>query len=385
MAFVSGAGQTYFVGVFGPEIQAEFGLDRSTWGQIYMAGTLLSALAINWTGALIDRVSLRRFTLGSLLGLGSACLAMSIAPGPVGLIFTVFMVRQFGQGLTSHTSSTSMARYFDDDRGKALALAAIGYALGESLLPASAQLAISFWGWRATYAGTAVLVFLSIFIALRLLQTVQLRHQMPQTPTAESTFSGEPKDSFSRRQMLSEPRFYLILPAVILPSLIITALFFFPAQIALAKGWTPLWVTGNYWVYSLVAVTTTLSAGGLIDRYSARRIMPIFLIPMILSLLVLSIFDTAPAVWLYLALLGISGGLYYTGISALWAELYGAENLGAIKSTTHAVNVFASALGPALVGGLLDRHVSFEMVCFYLAVASAVASMLLFIALRRTA
>ena len=38
MALYSSFGQTYFIGVFGPQIQSEFGLSHTAWGSIYMAG-----------------------------------------------------------------------------------------------------------------------------------------------------------------------------------------------------------------------------------------------------------------------------------------------------------------------------------------------------------
>ncbi|MCP4388905.1 MAG: MFS transporter, partial [Gammaproteobacteria bacterium] len=102
LAFLSSAGQTYFIGVFGPEIQAEFGLDTGSWGRIYMFGTLASALLINWSGTLIDRVDLRLFTGLVLFGLSCACLVMGSVSTPMMLIVAIFMLRQFGQGLTSH-------------------------------------------------------------------------------------------------------------------------------------------------------------------------------------------------------------------------------------------------------------------------------------------
>jgi MFS family permease len=128
LAFLSSAGQTYFIGVFGTEIQADFDLDTGSWGRIYMFGTLASALIINWSGSLIDRVDLRLFTGLILLGLAGACLLMASVSTPMLLIVAIFMLRQFGQGLASHAGITSMARYFDNNRGKAIALAAIGYS-----------------------------------------------------------------------------------------------------------------------------------------------------------------------------------------------------------------------------------------------------------------
>ena len=81
-------------------------------------------------------------------------------------------------------------------------------------------------------------------------------------------------------------------------------------------------------------------------------------------------------------LMGVSSGLYFTGLSALWAELYGAKHLGAIKSLTNAVMVFSSALGPALVGNLLAEGVVFEKICLSLAMGCVIATVMLFYALR---
>ena len=167
--------------------------------------------------------------------------------------------------------------------------------------------------------------------------------------------------------MLSERRFYQILPAMIAPSLIGTALFFFPAEIAAAKNWSSLWLTGNYWLYSVVSVATTIYSGLLIDRFGARRVVPLFLLPLALALVTINLSDHRFLVWPYMLLMGISSGLYFTGLSALWAELYGSKHLGAIKSFTNSVMVFSSALGPALVGSLLEWGMSFAVISMMLA------------------
>ena len=112
MAFASSAGQTYLVGVFGPGIQQSFGLSHSAWGIIYMVGTLASSVVIVWSGALIARIPLRSYVAISLTGLLVACIAMSVAPTVWMVVFAVFLLRQFGQGLTSHASVTTMARRF---------------------------------------------------------------------------------------------------------------------------------------------------------------------------------------------------------------------------------------------------------------------------------
>lgn len=384
LAFLSSAGQTYFIGVFGPEIQSEFGLDSGSWGRIYMMGTLASAVVINWSGSLIDRFDLRWFTAMSLLGLSAACFVMSSVTTPLILVLAIFMLRQFGQGLSSHAGITSMARYHQADRGKAIALAAIGFALGEAALPVMAVFAIQAWGWRETYAGVSVVVLMALLLALWLLKGHSQRHAIHRQLIDQQTSQENSQFNYTRKQMLSEPRFYLMLPAMITPSLIMTALFFFPAEIAKAKGWSSLWVTGHYWVYSITAVTVTITSGVLIDRFSARRVVPTFLIPLAFSLVVLTLSNHAFIVWPFMFLMGASSGLYFTGLSALWAELYGARHLGAIKSLTNAVMVFSSALGPALVGSLLSWRINFEVICLILAAICIFATALLVYTLRES-
>jgi len=382
LAFLSSAGQTYFIGVFGAGIQGEFGLDAGSWGRTYMIGTLASALVINWSGALIDRVDLRLFTAVTLLGLGSACLLMGSVSSPLMLVFAIFLLRQFGQGLSSHAGLTSMARYHDADRGKAIALAAIGFAFGEALLPVAGVFAAAAIGWRNSFYIVALAVFCAIGPALWLLKGHGLRHARHVEALAERAQAAGGDVDYTRRRMLSEKRFYLILPAMIAPSMIGTALFFFPAEISAARGWSPLWLTGNYWLYSLVSVATTVYSGLLIDRFGARRVVPLFLLPLALALVVINLSDHRFLVWPYMLLLGISSGLYFTGLSALWAELYGPKHLGAIKSFTNAVMVFASALGPALVGSLLEWGMSFAAISLGLAGFCLLSTVLLVYALR---
>jgi len=383
LAFLSSPGQTYFIGVFGPEIQALFDLDNAAWGRTYMIGTLASAVVITWSGTIIDRIDLRLFATLSLVGLVCACLIIGSVASPVMLVVAIFMLRQFGQGLTSHASITSMARYHAADRGKAIALAAMGFSFGEAFLPLLAVFSIQAWGWREAYFGTAFFVLLSIPLALWLLKGHRQRHARLLENLNHTAAEDDQQLSYTRRKMLSEPLFYLMLPAMIAPSMIGTAMFFFPAEIAKAKGWSSLWVTGNYWAYSTATVLVIILSGTLIDRFSARKVVPWFLLPLAAGLTALTISDDRYLIWPYMILTGVSSGVYFTGLSALWAELYGPRYLGAIKSLTNAVMVSSSALGPALVGYLLTRGMEFERICLILAGFCLFATVILFYALRK--
>ncbi len=381
LCFTSSAGQTFFIGIFGPDIRAEFSLSHTEWGTLYLIGTLASALLLPWSGQLIDRLALRWFVCIALFGLVLACVSISLVNSVWLVALAVFLLRQFGQGLTSLGGSTSMARYFGAHRGKAIALSSVGFSLGESILPVAAVLAISLWGWRNTYQMAAGGVLLLIPLALWLLRGHGQRHAAHLATLQTEQDTTATAGGYTRKQVLSEKRFYLMLPAILAPSLIITALFFHHLTLAEDKQWSAQWVTGNYWVYALATVATSLVAGPVIDRITAVRIMPLYLLPLVVSMLIIG--PAVSPLWLfpYLLLAGVNSGFYFTGLTAMWAELYGARFLGAIKSLMTALGVLASALGPVSVGLMLDAGLSMETVCLWFAVACLVSTLLLIRAL----
>ena len=242
VSFASSPGQTIFIGVFGPELRAEFGLSHGEWSSIYMAGTLLSALVLPWSGRQLDRFDLRHFTLAVSIGLTVACLAMASTAGVgltvaclamastagvVWLIAAVFLLRQFGQGLMSMTAMTSMARYFDANRGKAISIGALGLAIGEAGLPFFTVLAIGAIGWRPTYVVTGVIVALAVAPAVYwLLKGHGERHRRHLELHHAPVLATNGGRSWTRAEVLRDTRFYLLMVGMVAPSLVMTGMIF---------------------------------------------------------------------------------------------------------------------------------------------------------------
>ncbi len=400
MTFASSVGQTFFIGVFGPAVRAEFGLSHTSWSAIYMAGTLLSAAVLSWTGAQIDRLPLKRYTTLVCVALVIAAAFMAQVPSAAWLVLAIFLLRQTGQGLASHVGTTAMARYFDADRGKAVALAALGFAAGESLLPVAAVLGIAVLGWRASYGAAATLLALCLLPAVWwLLRHHDARHRehlahLARQSSGDATGgatggatgarvgAGAGARSWSRAEVLRHGAFYLLLPALLAPSFIGTALFFHHLELAAVKGWSAAWITGNYWVYALGTVLASLAAGPLIDRITAVRVLPGFLAPMALGLLVIWGFERAVWALPYLFLLGLTSGIVFTAVTALWAEIYGVRHLGAIRSLVVSLSVLSSALGPLAMGAMMDAGVSVETICGIFALYCVAATGLQMLGLR---
>ncbi len=110
--------------------------------------------------------------------------------------------------------------------------------------------------------------------------------------------------------------------------------------------------------------------------------LPGFLAPMALGLLILWGFERAVWALPYLFLLGLTSGIAFTALTALWAEIYGIRHLGAIRSLVASLSVLSSALGPLVMGALIDAGVSVEAICGIFALYCLGATGLLVLGLR---
>ena len=99
MTFCSSFGQTFFLGIFNPFIRQDLNLSHSEFGGIYSIATLVSSLSIIWLGKKIDDFKLRNFAIFVCLSLFFASIFISQLSSLLHLIFALFFLRLFGQGL----------------------------------------------------------------------------------------------------------------------------------------------------------------------------------------------------------------------------------------------------------------------------------------------
>lgn len=373
MALGSSFGQTFFISQFGGEIRHEFGLTDGEFGTIYGMGTLLSAAVIVYTGGIIDRVDLRKWTVCLLPACAIACAVMGSVAGPVSLFIAVFLLRQTGQGLMGHTMGHSLGRYSRVGRGKAIAFGSYGYPIGEAIFPAAAVFLIAVIGWREVWYGlSAAYIVLVLPFALYLLRGHGARYTryhatleaedtpappgrpVPSAPIPDLGAPRGPDRQWRRKEVLRDPRFYLVLPGLMAPSFIVTGLLLHGVRIAETKGWShELWA-GSIVAYAMGSIPAGIMLGAFVDRFGAAKGLPFFLPPTLAACLVLAWGEgtwTPPA---FMALSGLTAGMTSVLSIALWAETYGTKYLGEIKALITALTVFASAAAPPVLGWMLD-------------------------------
>jgi MFS family permease len=398
MAFFSSFGQTYFIALFGDEIREAFDLSHSGFGLIYSGATLVSGFTIMWAGRMIDRVDLKRFTLVVCIGMILGCAAMAISPWIAVLALALFMLRFFGQGLLGHIAMTAMARYFHEGRGKAISIATLGYPAGEAILPTVAVVLIAAAGWREAWGIIAlalaiIMIPLTLFLLRgqaqrheRLMEAVRANDPLNTTDsddTSESSQRPMHQRQWELREVLRDVRFYMLLPAVLAPPMIATGMFFHAAHLVDVKGWTMPWYAACFVGFAATQLPSSLLTGPVIDRIGARRLFPVFVLPLILALLTLSAGNHALIALPYLMLIGITIGMTSPTVNAGWAELYGVLHLGSIRALSAALMVFSTAIAPAGFGVLIEAGVTMNAIAIMSAAYGAFACMLAFLGINR--
>lgn len=373
LTFASSCGQTFFLSGFSGHIKESLGLTDGDIGTIYSAATLVSACLLPWVGRLIDVVDLRLYSIAVCLGLIAGCFVMASVTNTVVLFLGYLLMRQFGQGLLGHAAGTSMARYFEKQRGKAMSLVALGYPLGEAIFPAALVLAFDVMEWRAVWSvtGIAVAVILVPLVGW-LLRGHAARHrrleeQLHLEKTTTATTGG-----WTRGEVLRHPRFYFVLPAVLCPPFIGTGVFFHRDRLCEVKGWEDAMFAGAFTAYAAATIVMSFIAGTLVDRFGGRRLVGFYLIPQAIGLLLLALGESGGFAFGFMICAGITAGAGSATVGALWAELYGVANIGAIRSLVYGVMVFATACAPGPLGKLLDYGVSVATLC----VAGAIGTFL---------
>jgi len=392
----SNCGQTFFIALFGSQLRAELGLSDGYFGFLYSAATLTSALILPSAGRWIDKIDLRLYSLAVYGGLILGCFTMSWVRSIPLLFVAVLLLRLFGQGLLGHTASTSMARYFEAGRGKAMSLASLGYPAGEAVFPLIAVAAVESFGWRMTWQVTGFVALVIVAPAIAwLLRGHEVRHRQLEERLEvehEAVDGGraqeDPRRSdlrrvWTRADVLRDPCFHWILPVVLAPPFIGTGVFFHQTRICEAKGWPHLWFAASFAVYASGSVLADLYGGALVARFRARRLVGGYLIPQAIALVALASWDDPIVISVYMVGAGFTAGVGSPVIGALWAELYGVMHLGAIRSTVTSVMVFSTALAPGPIGWLIGNGVSIESLAWAGAGGCAVLSLLAVIVIRR--
>ena len=349
--FFSSFGQSYFLGLFNSSIREALSITHGQFGSIYASATLCSSLLLIWVGKKIDDVNIFKFAFFVIILLSFACFFFSKISSLYLLFIAIFLMRFSGQGMMSHTASTTISRYFTKTRGRALSISWFGLSSAEFIMPVLMVYLLTFIDWQNLW----VIFSLTILIVLPIASFLLIKNlNLDSREASDEDKKDVEIKQWKRREVIKDYRFYIISSNMLAMPWIFTGFAVFQSFVQSSKGWGPYVIAQSFMSYSVLSVLTLFLSGYLIDKFTSRKLLIYMNIPLLLSVIVLFFFDTPFTAFIFLGLVGISNGFANILGSSTWAELYGVKYLGSIKALTTALMVFATAFGTALFGFLID-------------------------------
>ena len=378
--FFSSFGQSFFLGLFNAPIRNELGITHGQFGNIYASATIFSSLLLIWVGKKIDEYQIIYYSFFVIILLFSSSLFFSFINSIYFLAIGIFLMRFSGQGLMSHTSTTTISRFFERSRGKALSTIWFGLSFAEFILPVSLTYMLVIYSWRNIWQGIAILIILFLpFVILNTIKQIKLDSR-----EKDQNFSKKIKiKSWKRSEVIKDYRFYIVSLNMLAMPWIATGVFVYQSFITDSKMWGIYTIPKAFMVYSIASIVTLFFSGFLVDKFTSRKLIPLMNIPLLLSLLILFHYNHEISAYIFLGLVGVSNGLANVLGSSTWAEIYGVRFIGSIKALTTAFMVFSTAFGTAIFGLLIDNGFTIENIAFVSGLY-VVISLLLLITIRKT-
>ena len=356
LTFLSSFGQTFLISLYVPEVIRSFEISEGAFGGIYAGCTLAASFIMLTVGHTVDHKPVKNVTAFTILCLALASILLGFSYHIVFLIIALIGLRLTGQGLLSHISMTIISKYYDKNRGKALSISSLGYSVGEAVFPIAISLIIAWFDWRtaAIVSGGALLLYL---IRLKFTDLAAFDEQLTETGKP-STFSLL-KDY---KNVVFDKKFMVMVPASFILGFSSTAIFFYQYVFVENKGWSVQLYATFFTVYAATRFLFSLFGGLWVDKFTAKVLFRYYLIPMAIGLIPFALMNSIMGAFIFLVLAGITTGVAGTVKTSIIAEIYGTEKLGAIRSVFTMFMVVSTALGPLIVGLLIDAGVSFSTI-----------------------
>ncbi len=356
--FFSSFGQSFFLGLFNESIRNELDITHGQFGSIYASATLLSSIILIWVGKKIDDFDVLKFSFFVISLLAISTFTFSKINSTTFLFIAILLMRFSGQGMMSHTASTTISRYFTNTRGKALSTGWFGLSTAEFLMPVTIIYALTIMDWRNIW----IIISVAIILFLPLVSYFLVKEVKLSSREDDNEVIKEDIKQWKRSEVIKDYRFIIIALNMLAMPWIATGIFVYQSFILSAKNWGEYTIAQSFMVYSIASVLTLFVAGYLIDKFTSRKLLVFMNIPFLISLLILIYFKSPVSSFFFLGLIGVSNGFANVLGSSTWAELYGVKFIGSIKALTTALMVFSTAFGTAFFGLMIDFDFSIEQI-----------------------
>ncbi len=360
-------GLLFSYGLFLKPLEVEFGWSRTLLSSGASVAFLVMGVLAVFGGRLVDRYGPRLVlgVAGTLCGLGYTLMSQITASWQLFVLFGLFI----GVGMSTHDVGTlsTIARWFDKQRGVMTGVVKVGTAVGQVAMPPVAAFLIAGYGWRS-----ALIVLGSVATVILVAAAMLLKHPRSGRSTGRSIGTA----GYSFREARRNRNLWMICA---IQFLFFPTLMTVPLHIAvhgMDLGMTTALAAGLLSAMGAASIIGRLTIGTAFDRIGGKGALIGCFIPLIASLVALLFIQTASFLFAVVVVYGFAHGGFFTVTSLLVAERFGLRAHGALFGLVLFFGTIGGAVGPILAGWVFDVTQSYAPAFTALAVMATMGLVL---------
>ena len=387
--FVSAGMQNYVVGPFMIPMSAELDWTRAEFTLPRAAAQFVMAATAFLIGAHVDRFGARPFmVVGSVLIAGSAMLIARVDVLWQWIVLNGIVLSVGSAMVGNLVVNVTLAKWFVELRGLAVALAAMGVSFAGVALTPAVTLVIDAYGWRAAWQVLAVTTLVLTLPAAAIVRRTPEDHGLhPDGKSRAQVRAGQAekaaddyRNSLTRRQALGTKTFYVLVVAFGLFTINIGVMLLQTVPFMSDAGYSRTVGAMMITVASVPSLVSKPVWGYLIDRLEGRPLAAASAALTGVSVVVIVAAVAHRVDW------AVYGGFFLLGCGwggmiplqeVIWASFFGRRYLGSVRGAALPVALIVGAGGPLAVSYYFDVVGSYDGALLIVAAMSLCSAVML--------
>ena len=370
--------------IFLKPITEEFGWTRVQFTGAISLGGLIGSGAALATGPVVDRFGPRWALTFAYTLIGATFVLMYFMSELWHLYALQIFARSMNTGVLSVASAVIVPNWFIAKRGKATALAGLGFPAGSSLIPLFIAFIIVQYSWREASLGAGILILVvsAVPTALLLRRRPEDMGLLPDGAPQDAS-SGAPSHdlraadrSLRLGQAARHPALYLLIIAISLWWFGRTGVMLHAVPYMTDTGLSDTVAVVALAVHSAIGALGAIIAGFLRDRISVRYLIAGDFLMNALAFMLLLTVNTPALALAWSVFYGLAQGASVTLQRLAFADYFGRHHLGSIEGVARAFTNITQAAGPLAAAGVFDLTNSYRTIFAVFVAANIIAAVL---------
>ncbi|MFP4000745.1 MAG: MFS transporter [Thermoplasmata archaeon] len=372
--------RSYAFGVFIEPLSEDFGWARAPISLTYSISLLLTSLFAIIFGRLSDRYGVRKaMMLGAALVVPGYLFSSRI--DSLYQLYLAFAVIGIGSGAFYVPVTTTVTRWFDENKGLAVGITVSALGIGMAFFPPALERMIQSAGWRTTFVAMAFISLLLVLISAYLIrdspESVGLEKKEQETREDHTDLEL----NLTLFQAFKTKRFWIIYVMFLVAqfSALLVTVHIVPYSEGI--GFPSFYAAMTLTAVGLANIFGRLLGGWTSDKIGVVKGTMIFFFVQSLTLFLFPAAEIIPLLYAVSLIFGLAFGGWVMIYPVIVSEFFGSKHSGEILGALGTVAGMGGALGPYFAGYIYDVTGKYDIAFFVgglMTILSLVLSIILY-------